>query len=283
MGLTPQPLWREPHNCCGVNPTWPGARIQSDRLPCRCSGCLHAPLEGPGVLALVGTRKGLSCSGVTTTDAVWRGPRARCLTAGGCTHATATRAMNAARGGQPCRLRSTVQRSSRTGRTWRAVEEGRPPREIGTDACTRLVHRAGTARRAPHAVSGGDPGAFFRSDDGGHSWEVNRGILDPHPHASAGFRGRRNVAATRSSSTRASRSAMYVGITAAGCFVRRTTARLGLPSIRTSRSTSSETAHSDVGQCPHKLLMHPAHPNRLWQQNHDGVFRSELRRLVDVA
>jgi hypothetical protein len=42
--------------------------------------------------------------------------------------------------------------------------------------------------------------------------------------------------------------------------------------------------YPEVGQCPHKLLLHPAQPNRLWQQNHFGVFRSDdQRRLVDAA
>jgi photosystem II stability/assembly factor-like uncharacterized protein len=30
-----------------------------------------------------------------------------------------------------------------------------------------------------------------------------------------------------------------------------------------------------IGQCVHKLLLHPARPERLWQQNHFGVYRSD--------
>jgi photosystem II stability/assembly factor-like uncharacterized protein len=33
--------------------------------------------------------------------------------------------------------------------------------------------------------------------------------------------------------------------------------------------------HPEVGQCVHKLLQHPARPERLWQQNHCGVYRSD--------
>jgi photosystem II stability/assembly factor-like uncharacterized protein len=33
----------------------------------------------------------------------------------------------------------------------------------------------------------------------------------------------------------------------------------------------------EVGQCVHKLLLHPEHPDRLWQQNHCGVYRSDDR------
>ena len=31
----------------------------------------------------------------------------------------------------------------------------------------------------------------------------------------------------------------------------------------------------EFGQCPHKMLSHPAHPEVLYQQNHCGVFRSD--------
>ncbi|MGH3103324.1 MAG: WD40/YVTN/BNR-like repeat-containing protein, partial [Gaiellaceae bacterium] len=31
----------------------------------------------------------------------------------------------------------------------------------------------------------------------------------------------------------------------------------------------------EVGQCVHKVLVHPARPDRLWQQNHCGVYRSD--------
>src|SRR5436305_478513 len=33
----------------------------------------------------------------------------------------------------------------------------------------------------------------------------------------------------------------------------------------------------EVGQCVHKLLAHPSQPDRLWQQNHCGVYRSDDR------
>ena len=35
--------------------------------------------------------------------------------------------------------------------------------------------------------------------------------------------------------------------------------------------------YPEVGQCVHKLLVHPGRPERLWQQNHCGVYRSDDR------
>ena len=41
----------------------------------------------------------------------------------------------------------------------------------------------------------------------------------------------------------------------------------------------------EFGQCPHKLLGHPAMPERLYQQNHCGVFRSDDggRQWLDMS
>jgi class 3 adenylate cyclase len=42
--------------------------------------------------------------------------------------------------------------------------------------------------------------------------------------------------------------------------------------------------YPEVGQCVHKLAVHPAQPERLWQQNHFGVYRSDDRSpRPDVA
>ena len=54
-----------------------------------------------------------------------------------------------------------------------------------------------------------------------------------------------------------------------------TAARAGSRSTRTSRRTFLGDPYAEVGQCPHKLLLHPARPDRLWQQNHYGVYRSD--------
>ena len=35
--------------------------------------------------------------------------------------------------------------------------------------------------------------------------------------------------------------------------------------------------YPELGQCVHKLHVHPARPDRLWQQNHCGVYRSDNR------
>jgi photosystem II stability/assembly factor-like uncharacterized protein len=68
---------------------------------------------------------------------------------------------------------------------------------------------------------------------------------------------------------------MYVGITSAGVF---RTDDGGETWNAINKNVVAEflaDAHATVGQCPHKVLLHPARPERIWQQNHFGVYRSD--------
>jgi hypothetical protein len=70
---------------------------------------------------------------------------------------------------------------------------------------------------------------------------------------------------------------MYVGITSAGVFRSEDDGRTWLPRNTNVAGDYLAEPYAEVGQCPHKLLLHPARPDRLWQQNHCGVYRSDDR------
>ena len=94
------------------------------------------------------------------------------------------------------------------------------------------------------------------------------------PRVIAGFPAPAGCAAIRSSSTQ--RPATHIRLY-----------RLGRHApIRGQQSTWSPVnknvaaeyfpdPYPEIGQCVHKLLLHPARPERLWQQNHFGVYRSD--------
>ena len=71
---------------------------------------------------------------------------------------------------------------------------------------------------------------------------------------------------------------MYVGISAAGVFRSEdggeswTAANKG-----TAADFMPDDPFPEVGQCVHKVLLHPAKTERLWQQNHCGVYRTDDR------
>jgi photosystem II stability/assembly factor-like uncharacterized protein len=69
---------------------------------------------------------------------------------------------------------------------------------------------------------------------------------------------------------------MYVGISAAGVFRSEDVGESWTPANKgTAADFSEDDRFPEVGQCVHKVLVHPAKPERLWQQNHCGVYRTD--------
>jgi hypothetical protein len=70
---------------------------------------------------------------------------------------------------------------------------------------------------------------------------------------------------------------MYVAISAAGAFRSEDGGESWAPINKDVAAEFMEETYPEVGQCVHKLLAHPKDPQRLWQQNHCGVYRSDDR------
>ena len=70
---------------------------------------------------------------------------------------------------------------------------------------------------------------------------------------------------------------MYIAISAAGAFRSDDGAETWTPINKEVAADFHPEKYPEVGQCVHKLLVHPAKPERLWQQNHCGVYRSDDR------
>jgi photosystem II stability/assembly factor-like uncharacterized protein len=165
---------------------------------------------------------------------------------------------------------ATLQRSDDLGRTWRRAEGLGLPEESGlTLARMWHVEPAGDALYA-----GGDPGCLFRSGDGGATWEPNRGLLE-HPtrerwHPGAGGMCLHSIQL-------APDGTLYAAISAAGSFRSEDGGANWTPINSGVAADYLPERYPDVGQCVHKLLLHPARPDRLWQQNHCGTYRSDDR------
>ena len=121
---------------------------------------------------------------------------------------------------------------------------------------------------------GGDPGVLFRSDDGGRTWEPNRALLEHetrdrwNPGAGGMCLHSINVEGD---------GRLVIGISAAGVFRTDDGGETWEPANRGTAADFLEERYPELGQCVHKVLVHPASPERLWQQNHCGVYRSDDR------
>jgi photosystem II stability/assembly factor-like uncharacterized protein len=169
---------------------------------------------------------------------------------------------------------STVQRSMDGGRSWTRSQKIGLPVESGLTLNATWHIEPGSPEEADTLFLGADPGVLFRSDDGGETWQVNRGILE-HPTRNGWFPGAGGMTCHSIQLDPRDSSRMYVGITAAGVFRTEDGGESWTPLNKGVPADFLADPHSEVGQCPHKLLMHPARPDRLWQQNHFGVYRSD--------
>jgi photosystem II stability/assembly factor-like uncharacterized protein len=70
---------------------------------------------------------------------------------------------------------------------------------------------------------------------------------------------------------------MYIGISAAGVFRSEDGGENWTPANQGTAADFLPEPFVPVGQCVHKVLLHPQKPERLWQQNHCGVYRTDDR------
>jgi hypothetical protein len=122
--------------------------------------------------------------------------------------------------------------------------------------------------------AGVEPAALFRSDDGGASFELVRGLWD-HPHRPEWMPGGGGLCLHTVIVHPATPQRLWVAISAAGVY-------------RSDDGGASWQARNrgivapflpvdeppEFGQCVHKVALHPAEPDRLFLQHHWGVYRS---------
>ena len=167
---------------------------------------------------------------------------------------------------------ANVHRSRDRGKTWEHAEELGLP-EDGELKLEKTWHIE--PGRDAELWLGGAPGVLFRSDDGGAKWELVRGLFE-HPTRERWQPGAGGMCCH--SIQIGPDQTMYAGISAAGVFRSDDDGETWTPKNKgTAADFMPDDPFPEVGQCVHKVLLHPANPERLWQQNHCGVYRSDDR------
>jgi serine/threonine protein kinase len=121
---------------------------------------------------------------------------------------------------------------------------------------------------------GVEPAALFESQDAGETWSLVRGLLD-HPHRPRWMPGQGGLCLHTILAHPTQAGRMHVAISAAGVYRTDDGGRTWQARNRGIRVTFLPERYPEFGQCVHKIVRHPDRPDRLFLQNHWGLYRSD--------
>jgi photosystem II stability/assembly factor-like uncharacterized protein len=230
-----------------------------------------------GVKVLVGTRKGLFSLTGDDTRREWQVEEPQ-LTGWEVMHAVADPRDGAL---YACSTNmvygATLHRSTDGGKTWERSEQVGLPEESGLKV-EKLWHvRPGHPDRPGELWLGGAPGVLFRSQDSGQTFEPVESILE-HPTRERWQPGAGGMCCHTIQLDPSDPDRVVIAISAAGAFRTDDGGETWFPKNKdVAADFMPDDPYPEVGQCVHKLLVHAARPERWWQQNHCGVYRSDDR------
>jgi photosystem II stability/assembly factor-like uncharacterized protein len=228
------------------------------------------------VLVLLGTRKGLFMLESDDERRTWE-PHGPLLTGWEVFHAVLdprTGTIHAA-ANSPV-YGATVHRSADRGETWTRTEELGLPEESGLTLEKAWHVEPGREGEDGRLWLGAAPGVLFRTDDDGATWQVVEGLF-AHETRDQWNPGAGGMCCHSIQLDPAEPERMIAGISAAGVFRTEDGGTSWEPANAGTAADFLPDPFPDVGQCVHKVLLHPRKPERYWQQNHCGVYRSDDR------
>ena len=165
---------------------------------------------------------------------------------------------------------AAVLRSEDVGETWTHSSEGLTYGDDGPKITTVWnVTASGDT-----IYAGVEPAGLFRSLDKGRTWEHVEG-LTAHPSRSEWAAGNGGLILHTIVPHPTDTNRMWVGISAAGVFETRDGGRTWATRNRGVRADFHPEKYPEFGQCVHKLVIASGAAERLYQQNHCGVYRTD--------
>ncbi|MEV4685525.1 WD40/YVTN/BNR-like repeat-containing protein [Streptomyces kurssanovii] len=228
------------------------------------------------VLLTVGTRKGLFIGRRSGGSWEFSGPHFNAQAVYSIGIDTRRAAPRLLVGGDSAHWGPSVFHSDDLGKTW--IEPEKPAVKFPQDTGASLervwqLHPATDAD--PDVVyAGTEPAALFRSENGGDSFELVRPLWE-HPTRSQWVPGGGGEAVHTVITDPRDPLAVTVAVSTAGVFRSRDGGESWAPSNQGVSAVFLPDPNPEFGQCVHKIAQDAVDPDRLYLQNHWGVFRSD--------
>lgn len=240
------------------------------------------PEDAGGTVLLVGTRKGLwigrSDEGRESWD--WTGPHFDMEEVYSCMvdtrGAAEGRAPRLLAGASSSWLGPQVWRSDDLGASWQETPGGavRFPDDAG--ATVARVWQLTPGIDADTVYAGTEPGAVWRSTDRGETFTLERGLWN-HPHREQWGAGYGGQAFHTILPHPTDPDSVTAAISSGGAYQTRDGGVTWQPRNEGIRAEflPEGQQYPEFGQCVHKMARHPEVPERIYLQNHGGVYRSD--------
>ncbi|MGH9459109.1 MAG: WD40/YVTN/BNR-like repeat-containing protein [Thermoanaerobaculia bacterium] len=171
------------------------------------------------------------------------------------------------------------------GANWTRPEEGNVKFPEGTDAALRQIWQIvpGPVSSPDTLYCGVEPAALFVSQDGGETWSLNEGLWN-HPQRPRWEPGGGGLCLHTILLDPQDARRIRIAVSTGGMYVT-DDGKSWRPSNHGVRAEFLPDKYPEFGQCVHKVAQSKVRPERMFLQNHWGLYRSDDRgeSWTDVA
>jgi photosystem II stability/assembly factor-like uncharacterized protein len=170
---------------------------------------------------------------------------------------------------------SVLRSSDDFGKTWSAQENAtiKFPADAGV-ALKQIWQIAIPENDLQLMYCGVEPAALFESRNAGESWSLVKGLFD-HPDRRRWEPGGGGLCLHTIIPDPEDQNRIHVAISTGGVYRTEDGGKSWRSRNQGIRAEFLPNKYPEFGQCVHKIAQHPSAPNRLFLQNHWGLYRSD--------